>query len=225
MMFCPNCGADCKDANFCPECGADLRAFKTPAATQKATPEAVTVAEEAEEKAYPPLKEPYIVKINGQSIDLHAVIRTFGMGTRKIGAYSYLVAECKCSPAEAREILTPLYEYHKDEKVTWAESMVAQVEGLGPRQREKALKAQEEKQMKAQALKEKIAALEASGQVYCPKCFSTSISANQKGFGFVRGALGANLGLDVGMIAGGIGSKKLYCTCLKCGYKWQAGKK
>lgn len=73
--------------------------------------------------------------------------------------------------------------------------------------------------------KVKIAELEKTGQVYCPKCLSTSISANQKGFSFVRGALGANLGLDIGMIAGGIGSKKVICTCLKCGHQWQPGKK
>lgn len=67
--------------------------------------------------------------------------------------------------------------------------------------------------------------LEESGQVYCPKCLSTSISANQKGFGFARGAIGATIGLDVGLIAGGIGSKKVICTCLKCGHQWKAGKK
>ena len=72
---------------------------------------------------------------------------------------------------------------------------------------------------------ERRAELDKQGVVYCPKCLSTSISANQKGFGFVRGALGASVGLDVGMIAGGIGAKKVRCTCLKCGYQWIAGKK
>lgn len=74
-------------------------------------------------------------------------------------------------------------------------------------------------------LNEKKAALDKSGQVYCPKCLSTSVTANQKGFSFGRGAIGAAIGLDVGLIAGGIGSKKIVCTCLKCGYQWKAGKK
>ena len=67
--------------------------------------------------------------------------------------------------------------------------------------------------------------LESSGQVFCPKCLSTSISANQKGFSFIRGAIGASIGLDVGLITGGIGSKKVICTCLKGGYQWKPGKK
>lgn len=72
--------------------------------------------------------------------------------------------------------------------------------------------------------KERISELEKTGQVYCPKCLSTNIAANPKGFNFVRGAIGAAIGLDVGLIAGSIGSKKIICTCLKCGHQWKAGK-
>lgn len=67
--------------------------------------------------------------------------------------------------------------------------------------------------------------LENSDQVRCPNCRSTSISANQKGFGFGRAAIGAAFGLDVGLLVGGIGAKKVICTCLNCGYQWKPGKK
>lgn len=77
---------------------------------------------------------------------------------------------------------------------------------------------------KKAAFQEQKEALDSTGRAYCPKCLSTSITANQKGFGFVKGALGASVGLDVGLIAGGIGSKKMICTCLKCGYQWKLGK-
>lgn len=44
----------------------------------------------------------------------------------------------------------------------------------------------------------------------CPKCRSTSISGNRKGETFFTGVLF---------------SKKVYCTCMNCGYRWKAGKK
>lgn len=69
--------------------------------------------------------------------------------------------------------------------------------------------------------------------MHCPKCGSTSISSNKKGYGVVKGAIGAGLGLATGTIAltavgaglGNIGRGKVVCTCMKCGYKWKAGKK
>lgn len=73
--------------------------------------------------------------------------------------------------------------------------------------------------------KEKIAELDASGQVYCPKCLSTSISGDKKGFGIGKAVIGAAAFGGIGLTAGNIGSKKAICTCLKCGYQWKAGKK
>lgn len=62
----------------------------------------------------------------------------------------------------------------------------------------------------------------------CPKCGSTSLSANKKGFSFVKGAIGGGLGAVVapvgivmGLGAGNLGSKKLYVTCLNCGHHWK----
>lgn len=52
--------------------------------------------------------------------------------------------------------------------------------------------------------------LDASDQVYCPKCLSTSVSANRRGYSIVWGF---------------IGSRKVVCTCLKCGHRWKPGKK
>ena len=62
---------------------------------------------------------------------------------------------------------------------------------------------------------------------YCPKCHSTSLSANKKGFGFVKGALGMGItgGIDIGMIAGGAGANKIVLTCMNCGHKFKPGKK
>lgn len=59
----------------------------------------------------------------------------------------------------------------------------------------------------------------------CPKCGSTSLSANKKGFSLAKGAVGvATVGV-YGAVAAGLGKNKVLVTCLKCGHQWKAGKK
>lgn len=57
-------------------------------------------------------------------------------------------------------------------------------------------------------------------EVCCPKCHSTQLTANQKGFGFGKAAVGSLVSLPVGLLAGGIGKNKIIITCLKCGHNW-----
>ena len=61
-------------------------------------------------------------------------------------------------------------------------------------------------------------------EVRCPKCGSTSLSADKKGFGIGKAILGAALVGGVGLAAGAIGSKKVVVTCLKCGKRFKAGR-
>jgi len=61
--------------------------------------------------------------------------------------------------------------------------------------------------------------------VKCPCCDSTQLHAGDKGFGLVKAAAGGLLAGPVGLLGGLIGSKKVMITCLKCGHKWQAGKR
>ncbi|GKI16415.1 zinc ribbon domain-containing protein [Oscillospiraceae bacterium] len=222
-MFCPNCGMDCEDANFCPGCGRDLREVRGAAAappTEAAPGEAAAVpaqagqgggAEEAGQE-YPPLREPYVQEINGIKVDLNKLIRAKGLGAFKFGAYGHLVARCNITFGQAKKILNPLFEYHirRNEKVSFGEGLLAEL-NMGSDQ------AAEEKK--------RLQELKRSGQVYCPKCHSVSVTANKKGFGFARGAVGLTMGIEAGMLAGGIGSKKVVCTCLNCGYQWKPGKK
>ena len=63
-----------------------------------------------------------------------------------------------------------------------------------------------------------------NGLACCPKCGSTSLSANKKGFGIGKALVGATLTLGVGLLAGGIGRNKIEVICLKCGNKFKPGK-
>lgn len=91
------------------------------------------------------------------------------------------------------------------------------------------VKAQSEiiKQRKAeqeQNIQQKIKEYNEQGIPYCPKCYSTALSANKKGFGIGKAAVGVALTGGIGLLAGGIGANKVELTCMKCGHKFKPGK-
>ena len=57
--------------------------------------------------------------------------------------------------------------------------------------------------------------------VRCPRCRSTQLTANRKGFGLGKAAAGGLLLGPVGLLGGFLGSNKVKITCLKCGYTWK----
>ncbi len=94
------------------------------------------------------------------------------------------------------------------------------------------LKAQQE-QLALQQQQLQMQKMQYDSMVKCPKCGSTSITGQKKGFGVVKGGLGAVAGIATGGLAlaaigagaGNIGRKKIQCTCMNCGYKFKAGNK
>ncbi len=62
-----------------------------------------------------------------------------------------------------------------------------------------------------------------SNEVSCPKCSSTSLSANKKGFSGKKAVAGAILTGGIGLLAGTIGSNKVKITCLNCGHEFSPG--
>jgi|ERR1043166_138666 tellurium resistance protein TerD len=59
--------------------------------------------------------------------------------------------------------------------------------------------------------------------VRCPKCQSSQIAANKKGFGLGKAAVGGILLGPVGLLGGMIGGNKIAITCLKCGNVFEPG--
>ena len=74
---------------------------------------------------------------------------------------------------------------------------------------------------KPQSKRERIKENKQNGVACCPKCGSTSLSANKKGFGIGKAVVGAALTGGIGLIVGNIGAKKVWVTCLNCGHRWK----
>lgn len=62
-----------------------------------------------------------------------------------------------------------------------------------------------------------------SDEIHCPKCGSTQLAANKKGFGVGKSLVGGMIAGPVGLLGGLMGSNKVIITCLKCGYKFKPG--
>lgn len=86
---------------------------------------------------------------------------------------------------------------------------------------------QEQRQISIQNKQEdavRIAEYRKQGIPYCPKCHSISLTANKKGFGVGKAAAGAIVAGPYGLLAGGLGSRKVTITCLNCGHKFKPGR-
>lgn len=57
-------------------------------------------------------------------------------------------------------------------------------------------------------------------QVKCPKCSSTSIHADKKGFSGKKACCGALLIGPLGLLCGTSGKNKIVITCLNCKHSW-----
>ena len=61
-----------------------------------------------------------------------------------------------------------------------------------------------------------------NGIACCPKCGSTSLTANKKGFGVGKAVIGTAVAGPIGLVSGNKGAKKVRITCLNCGNQWWA---
>lgn len=79
------------------------------------------------------------------------------------------------------------------------------------------------RQQEQLATRQRIAENRAQGVACCPRCGSTSITANTKGYGIGKGVIGAAVVGPLGLVAGNIGRHKVLITCLNCGYRFKPG--
>ena len=64
----------------------------------------------------------------------------------------------------------------------------------------------------------------ASQQVCCPKCGSSQLTANKKGFSLGKAVAGGVLLVPIaGVATGMIGKNKIIITCLSCGKQFKPG--
>lgn len=54
----------------------------------------------------------------------------------------------------------------------------------------------------------------------CPKCGSTQIHVDKKGYSAGGGCCGALLIGPLGLLCGQVGANKIKKTCLKCNHSW-----
>lgn len=61
----------------------------------------------------------------------------------------------------------------------------------------------------------------AEPRISCPRCGSTQLHADKRGFSAGKAVTGALLVGPTGLVAGAIGQNKLVVTCLSCGHRWK----
>lgn len=137
-----------------------------------------------------------VVTVNGKEIDLSGVIESYGKKPEP--AIKWLRKQTDVGLKEAIQILDDAYSKYCSFSGSQAEEDIA--------------------------LRQRIAKMDAQGVPYCPKCFSTNLRSDKKGFGVGKAVVGASVAGAVGLAAGNMGAKKIRMTCLKCGYQFWAGK-
>lgn len=126
-------------------------------------------------------------------------------------------AEIQKRQEEKRQIILNMSDaerdvYYKEQELALQNKML-QAQALSLQQQNEQLKMQQ-KQFDSMAK--------------CPRCGSTSLSGNKKGYGIVKGGLGSLAGimLDpvagiIGLGLGNIGRNKVIVTCMNCGKKFK----
>jgi hypothetical protein len=174
------------------------------------TPEEKELPAPEENRLSPTIYAKNIQNFCGTNIDLNDIVRTYP--NNKLAAANFLSQSAKISLKESQNLLYPIYHQFKNQlRGIYFSDYVRTQEAT--------------KFDKKDELRKRLAEMDRQGIVYCPKCYSTSLSSNKKGFGIGKAVVGATLTGPIGLAAGNIGSQKVIVTCLNCGHQFMAGKR
>lgn len=199
-MFCKNCGTEIHGGKFCSECGAPIE-----------QQEAKTDSEETQ--------------VNSVTQQGHEIKVCLNCGERLLAN----AAKCPSCNADAKEY--PIVMSDDTDRIWQIKADAPHVvykKSFWQRAAEQGSEINRQKayentsQSNPLTKKERIKENKANGIACCPKCGSTSLSANKKGFGIGKAVVGAALTGGIGLVAGNIGAKKVVVTCLNCGHQWKA---
>lgn len=196
-MFCFNCGKEVLDtAKFCSECGTAINSTNEP----------VMVIQSPEP---PQIINKNIMKFHDIEFDINEFVRKIGFS--KMNAIKHVQDLTGASLFETKAFIDTLYHTYKMNYNNQNQIAKPPVENKFVIERRELL--------------EKLKQYDKEGIPYCPKCYSTSLTANKKGFGVGKAVVGAALTGGIGLVAGNINAKKVNITCLKCGYQFKPGKR
>lgn len=200
-MYCSNCGKEATD-NFCSSCGASLR-------KENADNEAFNFEGGSEETE---VRDTFIT-VNNTEVNISEIISV--CGKNKIEAIKILRAQTGVGLNEGKSIIDKVYKdvlTREPKKSFWQKA------------KEESERQQIQAFEKKKSDKERLEQLKRERVAYCPKCYSTSLSAHKKGFGIGKAVIGAAIAGPIGLIGGNINAKKVRVTCLKCGHQFWSNK-
>lgn len=211
-MFCSNCGKEAT-GKFCSHCGEMLNVETSIKEINVGCDCNIENHKYCEDDNLHNAEDTYI-SINECEINMSQIIREYG--ENKSDAIKYFMDETGTSLDESRNLINEAYKelFILEPKKSFWDS----VKEESSKQREKELK-------KRQQEVERIKQMDREGVAYCPKCHSTSLSADKKGFGVGKAVVGGFLLGPIGLVAGNAGAKKIRVTCMQCGKQFWAGKR
>ncbi|WP_235847415.1 hypothetical protein [Intestinibacillus massiliensis] len=210
-MFCTNCGTQF-EGNFCPKCG-----------------QAAVIPAEGSETPHPVSADSHLYyDKQGDLIDLAVILGAYKERNQIISFFkrctNYPIEEIGQIVDYMFDNVTPR-EYGALKAIAMRDQIESAFKRADPKGYLKELlsddtdrsQTNDGRQTKHSRIKEN----QRNGIACCPKCGSTSLTANKKGFGIGKAVVGAAAAGPLGLVAGNLGAKKVWVTCLNCGHRWK----